>query len=275
MTRQHKIGILQGRLTPSAGRGIQFFPNDNEWPNEFKTAKEIGFDCIELLVKANGYKNNPLLNKDSLSRIEDLKNRYGIETPSIHGFYSKEKWYPAVLTEMIHVAKLVGANTILVSFFNENSLLIDTDKQKVQEQLRKPLEVAKEFGVSIAIETEILAPELKLFVESFQSQAMGIYYDLGNMASMNVSLAKEIKLLKHLIKGVHIKDRRKNGGESVLLGNGDTDFKEAFDALESIGYNGPYVLQGARHPSENDVNLNKKYLNFVKDKLTLNTKNYA
>jgi L-ribulose-5-phosphate 3-epimerase len=274
MTKNHKIGILQGRLTPSNGRGIQFFPQE-EWQEEFQLAHNIGFDCIELLVKANDHKNNPLFNKEDLDKIKSLKKQSEIETLSIHGFYNKEKWYPAVLIEMISIAKLVGANTILVSFFNENSLLNDTDKQKVQEQLKKPLKIAEELGISIAVETEILARELKLFVESFHSNAIGIYYDLGNMASMNVLIAEEIKLLKHLIKGVHIKDRKKNGGESVVLGDGDTDFKEAFDALESIGYNGPYVIQGARHSSENDVVLNKKYLNFVKDKLTLNIKNYA
>ena len=39
-------GIMQGRLTPSNGRGIQFFPFDN-WQQEFITGSSIGLNEIE------------------------------------------------------------------------------------------------------------------------------------------------------------------------------------------------------------------------------------
>jgi sugar phosphate isomerase/epimerase len=37
----HKIGIIQGRLTPPKGRGIQFF-SFNEWIEEFKKTVSLG-----------------------------------------------------------------------------------------------------------------------------------------------------------------------------------------------------------------------------------------
>ena len=40
------FGIMQGRLTPANGRGIQFFPFEN-WENEFMDCARIGLDEIE------------------------------------------------------------------------------------------------------------------------------------------------------------------------------------------------------------------------------------
>ena len=39
-------GIMQGRLTPSQGRGIQFFPFEN-WRNEFYESAKLGLNEIE------------------------------------------------------------------------------------------------------------------------------------------------------------------------------------------------------------------------------------
>ena len=46
-------GIVQGRLTISDE--LQKFPQSN-WKNEFKVAKNLGFDFIELLVEENTIK---------------------------------------------------------------------------------------------------------------------------------------------------------------------------------------------------------------------------
>ena len=66
-----KIGILQGRLTASNGRGIQFFPTEN-WENEFELAKKIGFECMELLVKKDSYDKNPLWSRGGVEKTKRL-----------------------------------------------------------------------------------------------------------------------------------------------------------------------------------------------------------
>jgi len=265
------IGILQGRLTPSLNRGIQFFP-EKEWEKEFPIAKKIGFECIELLIKLENYETNPLFTDTGIKQINTLKQQNSLTTPSVHAFYNQADWYPEVIEKIIQQANLTGAKVVLVSFFKNNALQTESDKITARKQLSKAVHLAEKTNIKIAIETELVAEELKQLVESFESPAIGVYYDLGNMASLGVSLEAEISLLKKLIVGVHIKDRLKNGGESVLLGDGDTDFETAFDALASIGYNGPYIIQGTRHPSFDDITLNENYLNFIREKLSLNTK---
>ena len=53
------LGIMQGRLTSTLGRGIQFFPFE-EWKEEFKAAQEIGIDEIEWIFDYPDYQKNPL-----------------------------------------------------------------------------------------------------------------------------------------------------------------------------------------------------------------------
>ncbi len=57
--KKMKYGIMQGRLTPSNGRGIQFFPFEN-WENEFYVARDIGLDEIEFIFDYPNYTQNPL-----------------------------------------------------------------------------------------------------------------------------------------------------------------------------------------------------------------------
>jgi len=260
----NKIGILQGRLTPSNGRGIQFFPDEN-WQNEFETAKKIGFDCIELLVKKENLEGNPLFSEKGRKEISRLKDTYKIETPSVHGFYSKESDYKGIMVELVKNAQEVGAKTILVSFFKDSTLKTDADKKLAREQLAQAIKVAEAIGSRIAIEAEMLAPELKDLIKSFNSGAVGAYYDIGNMVSMNANVIDEIKFLGPLLFGVHIKDRTKNAGGTVPIGTGDGNFLSTLKALKESGYNGPLILQGARSETVDDINLNTKYFEYIKN----------
>ena len=117
---------------------------------------------------------------------------------------------------------------------------------------------------SIKIAPCIPAEELLEFVESFNHPRVGVYYDLGNMASMGVDVLAEIRLLNRRIVGVHVKDRLPNGGPTIPLGEGCVDFYGAFSALREIGYQDPLIIQGARLPGVDDIILNRRYHIFVK-----------
>ena len=55
----YKYGIMQGRLTSPKDNRIQFFPKD-EWIEEFGSAAQIGFDCIEWLYDLHDANINPI-----------------------------------------------------------------------------------------------------------------------------------------------------------------------------------------------------------------------
>ena len=46
----YNLGICQGRLTMPPNGELQWFP-EQKWINEFKIAKNLGYDFIELLVE--------------------------------------------------------------------------------------------------------------------------------------------------------------------------------------------------------------------------------
>ena len=66
--KSRSIGIMQGRLTESKGRGIQFFPFE-EWKEEFKKAQKIELDEIEWIFDYYNYQDNPLWTKEGRSGI--------------------------------------------------------------------------------------------------------------------------------------------------------------------------------------------------------------
>jgi L-ribulose-5-phosphate 3-epimerase UlaE len=70
----NKVGIIQGRLTPSGGK-LQCFP-DTRWKEEFALAAKVGFDYIELISDATINQANPLWSGNELDilkvRINDV-----------------------------------------------------------------------------------------------------------------------------------------------------------------------------------------------------------
>ena len=259
------VGILQGRLTASNGRGIQFFPFE-DWEKEFAEASKIGFSAIELLVKSDSYKENPLWTDAGVDRINELKAENNIKTLSVHGFYSKDESYPGVISKLIVNGGRVGAGTVLISFFKENILHDEGDKEFARKQLMGPLRVAAERGIVLGVEAEVVAEELGEFLDSFGSENIKSYYDIGNMVSMGVDVVEEVKFFGKRICGTHVKDRKLHG-ESVPIGEGDTDFSAVFTALKEVGYGGAFIMQGARSEAIDDIELNRRYFEYVRELL--------
>ena len=70
-------------------------------------------------------------------------------------------------------------------------------------------------------------------------------YDIGNSAFMGYNPLKELEAYGNKISDIHIKDR-KLGGNSVILGKGDADFKSFFSMLKEYEYRGPFIMQAYR-----------------------------
>jgi hexulose-6-phosphate isomerase len=93
---------------------------------------------------------------------------------------------------------------------------------------------------------------------------VGVYYDLGNATSRGFQLGREIRLLGGMLVGVHVKDRKIHG-PSVPLGQGDTDFTAAFQALQEIDYGGPFILETPR--GADPLSAARENLGFVRQAL--------
>lgn len=265
------IGILEGRLTPTRGRGIQFFPDGaGEWEKEFESAQAAGLGAIELLVRGKGLYEHPLMSDAGRARLQELSRVHGIALPSVHGYYSIEDQYANNIADIVDATDAIGAKVILISFFNERKLspVLNETWTHAHTQLKEAARRAKAKGIKLGIEAELPAETLLAFIaEAETPEVFGVYYDLGNQFSCGFPVVDELKLLDHRVVGIHVKDRLpstlEHEGVTVPLGEGNADFTSAFYTLKNIGYSSPIILQTARTEEGAEVSLASNNRMFV------------
>lgn len=226
-------------------------------------AKDAGFEAIELATAAEGV----LTDKTTQAECEDIAaaaDRIGLEISSVA---SGQSWStsptasdPAVRDSIVEftckslqVAKWLGTDAYLfvpgaveVFFLPDGEVVpYDVCAERARESLRRIVPTAEEVGVSICIENVwnkfLLSPlEMRDFVDSLDSDAVGVYFDVGNVLLTGFP-DQWIRILGKRIKRIHIKDFKKSVGTAagfVDLLEGDVDFDAVKGALAEIGYDG-------------------------------------
>jgi L-ribulose-5-phosphate 3-epimerase len=103
----------------------------------------------------------------------------------------------------------------------------------------------------------LLSPlETRDFIDSFGSDKIGSYFDVGNVILTGYA-EQWIEILGHRIVRIHLKDFKREVG--TLAGfcdllEGDVNFPEVMKALRKIGYSGPLT---AEFFGENDESIRK------------------
>jgi hexulose-6-phosphate isomerase len=228
-----------------------------------REAKELGFDAIELAIASSGV----LTHEATQSQCEDIAaaaKDIGIEIASLA---SGESWTcsPTANDEAVrnksiefnrqalHVAKWLGTDAYLfvpgavdVFFLPEAEVIpYDVCYQRASEALRRILPAAEETGVAICIENVwnkfLLSPlEMRDFIDSFDSELVGAYFDVGNVLLTGYP-EHWIRILDSRIKRVHVKDFKLAAGTVegfVDMLEGDVDFETVKKALADISYDG-------------------------------------
>jgi len=270
--RKNKVGLMQGRLTPSEARGIQFFPFEN-WKNEFKDARNIGFDEIEFIFDDEKYMDNPLWTKKGQNEINAIILSSGIKVKSICADYfmrkplfgsNKKKIEESViiLKKLISAARRIEADLIEIPLVDNSSLKSGQDREVFVGTVSRCVAQAKKFNVTLGLETDLPPEKLIELLRKISSTQVKANYDTGNSASMGYNPKEEIFLLKDYIYNIHIKDRKYRGG-TVPLGEGDTDFDKVFESLNKINYRHGFILQAARGPDGNEFEMVGKQLKLL------------
>ena len=122
-----------------------------------------------------------------------------------------------------------------------------------QKSIRELLEVAHSLHVDIALENVwtrfLISPmEWKLYLDSFNDDAVGIYFDAGNCC-LNGRPEDYVEILGKKIKAVHLKNFTESDCAGGLHGfsddllKGEVNFSSLFAELEKIGYQGPLTVE--------------------------------
>ena len=219
---------------------------------KFQLLKDLGFDGVEM--------DSP----SDLDRDEVIAARDATGLP-IHGVVDSVHWVKTLsdpdaavraeglegLKTALDDAHAYGASTaLLVPAVVRKNVSYAEAYQLSQAEIRKVLPIAEETGVSIAIENVwnmfLLSPlECARYIDEFESEAIGWYFDVGNI--VNYGWPEHwIHTLGHRILKLDIKEysrgkRDREGpyaGFNVPLGEGDCDWSEVVKALDAIGYEG-------------------------------------
>ncbi len=270
----NSIGIMQGRLTPSLGRGIQFFPFD-DWENEFLLAAEIGLDEIEFIFDFDHYEENPLWSEIGIARIVSLIRQTGVKVNSICAdFFMRRPFFRVdeatrleninFLKKLILAAKQIGARSIEIPVVDNSSLKIVEEKKILISSLKEVAELLTKYNITLGLETDLHPQQFLAVLKNINHPLIKANYDSGNSSGLGYEPYEEVTTLGKLINNIHIKDRV-FGGNTVSLGTGSADFDRLFQGLKEINYQGSFVLQAARGVEGQEKETVSNYIQFVKN----------
>lgn len=271
MTIPNSIGIMQGRLSPPQDGRFQFFPVD--WPAEYAVARDLGFDHVQWFLDRDHPNHDPVkdiwLNPTVLDQIDAARSVVPISSVDCgtYGMFGAEvaitlEQFPLLLPAL---AERLSTGVVSIALLEKNAPKTEHEKSETRETLIKLLKIAQPLHLRLALETEMPAPELIEFIDSLQSDAVGVGYDIGNCTSYGFDCPADIRLLGSRIIEVHCKDRQQGKSQSMLLGTGDADYDGLFAALREINYTGAITLQAWR--GDDYLADARQQLEFVKEKL--------
>lgn len=229
----------------------------------FKLAKEAGFDGVEVALALDGEINLDSTEEDLL-KIKAQAKAAGIELYSVaSGLYwqfsitsndeAEREKAKACVRKQLWTASVLGCDTILVvpgavsvSFAPELGVVdYDVAYERSLAAFNELKKDAEQLKVSIALENVwnnfLLSPlEMRDFIDKIGSDYVGSYFDVGNVLYSGYP-EQWIKILGKRIKKVHFKDYKKSVGSLdgfVDLLGGDVNWENVKGALDAVGYNG-------------------------------------
>ncbi len=256
---------MQGRLSPAYDGRLQFFPRD--WKKEFNVAKEVGFDYIQWYNDLHRNDLDPLSdfwnNEQFLKELdEQLKilpvssvdiGKYKVVGPEASQSITKfEQIFPGMAPRFF-------TKVISLPILENNKLKNVEEKKEAVGCIREMGKIAESFGLKIALESDMPADELLVFLHQVGLNNVGVCYDIGNCTSYGFNCPEDLVKLGERIFEVHLKDRKVGTEQSVLLGKGDADFNGCFRVLKKIRYDGVCTMQAWR---------GKDYLRDARQQLT-------
>ncbi len=259
-------------------KGINYwsFPGGLDGKKDFaaavREAKALGYEGIEVCLFTDG----PLsldMGEADIARLRKTLDAAGLQAASVttgalwefpltSSDPAKRDRGKQAVTTCLQVARQLGATGILVVpgaveiFFNPQAEVVQYDVavQRVREAMEALVPVAEKNKVAIGIENVwnkmFLSPlEARDFVDSFGSEYLGWFFDVGNIVALGVP-EQWIRILGKRIKKVHVKDFRRTVGTLdgfVDLLEGDVNWPEVMKALREVGYDDFLIAEMIPH----------------------------
>ena len=168
---------------------------------------------------------------------------------------------PTWLAETIDAAKDFGAVGILVPFFGKAQLK-KTDVAALVNRMKAAAPKASAAGVVLGLENRLTARENLEILDRIGSDAVRVYYDIGNSSRAGYDVPAELRQLKGRLCMIHFKDGPR------YLGEGTIKMEPIAEALRAINYQGWIVLETPCPTKNGEVNC-KRNVAFLRKLLRL------
>ena len=251
------------------GDSIQAFPVSG-WEREFPIAAELGLDCIEFIFDGDA-EAHPMMTTQGLGRIRTLARDTGVRVLTVCADYFMENLLHKgdliagnveMLRRLVGNCSEVEAQHIVIPCVDSSSLRTPQEMERFAGSLRGCIPEAREAGITFSLETDLAPDAFTSLLSLLPVEGVTVNYDTGNSASLGYDSAEELGAYGGRISDIHIKDRVQGGG-TVQLGSGDTDFNRFFELLRGLCYKGPIVLQAARGQEGRETETVRDQLKFI------------
>lgn len=258
------VGIVQGRLSPSPKKRLQFFPKD--WAQEFKIASQLGYNFIEFFSERKFNKKNPIWNLIWIKEYIKLSKKYNLKIINFCDDYiisnsietKKTQNYLSKL--LINLGKLKVKNLILPMYGKSN--LNDKNYLKYVKSIKKI--AYKSNNIKILIESNISPYKFFELKKKINSKKVLFLFDTGNRINLKRDMYQDFETMYHFIEHIHIKDKNMNN-ENVKLNTGLVNFNKFFKIIKKKNYKKNFTFETTRN--NDPINTAKNNLEFLKQKL--------
>jgi len=236
-------------------------PFNVDWPERLATAKEVGFDFVEISIDESD---------ERLSRLDwPAKERAGLQAaiadsgvPIITMCLSGHRKYPLgsadaatrqrafdIMEKAVDFAVDIGIRVIqLAGYYVYYEPHTEHSLPRYQEGLAQGLEWASKAGVMLALENVDgndvdSVTQAMYFVNTFNSPWFQVYPDIGNLSEHSLDVCAELELARGHIVGLHVKDTVPGEPRRVPFGQGTVPFVAAFRKLAEMNFTGPVLLE--------------------------------
>ncbi len=250
-----KIGVCDWSVGPACN------------PMALEFAQKVGLNGVQI-SSGSGKDVCELTDPALLEKFKDMMRKTGMAAcATAMGFLNSHPLAtdprgPAWLEQTIDITKNLGTTVILLAFFGDGDLqkdgvLKEKEIDAVVSRVRDAVPRAEKAGVILGLENTLSARDNLAILDRIKSDAVRIYYDVGNSTGGGYDVPAEIRLMKDRMCQVHFKD----GGN--FLGKGSVNMTKVAEALNDINYGGWVVLETATPTKNRDADF-KTNADFVK-----------
>jgi L-ribulose-5-phosphate 3-epimerase len=226
-----------------------------------ETAKRVGLDGLEVSAGTPQDKleiSDPALRKEYKENVK----KTGVVVSSValglmNGSpFATDSRAPAWVEQSIEATKDLGAEIILMAFFGKGDLKTKEGLKKAEvdatvERLKALVPKAEAAGVILGLENTLSGKDNLAILDRVQSNAVRVYYDIGNSTNGGYDVPAEIRDLRDRICQIHFKD----GGK--FLGEGRVKMEPVAEAIKAINYKGWIVLETAVPTKDRDADFKR------------------